>query len=417
MPAGIVTSDVLNYSGMLFNKGNTRTPFSSMIAANAKQTNHVEFVTGQEYATEGGAQPAISETASLTAPAASHVTRSQKTNVTQIFQETVGDSYAKQSNMGTLSGLNAAGQQANPISEIDFQVAAKMDKIARDIEYTFIRGVYNKAAASTEINKTRGMLAAITSNLMDLDGRPLTLWDVADLMKLVYEANGTLNGLVLWMDAVSMYQLNADAQANDLTIVPAARDMNGIKLSSVLTPLGLVNLYLGEFLPAGTIGLFNPAVIGRIEQPVPGKGNFFRELMAKTGAGDTYQIYGQLGLDHGPVKPKSGKKVYIETAVPTAEVLPLLSGVVLSGNVQVNDETDALAVTYTGTPASAATLAYQWQVAATALGTYSDISGATSATVTPLVANVGKFLRCKVTASGTAAGVVYSNSIAIIAAA
>ena len=130
---------VLNYSGMLFNKGNTRTPLSSIIGSRAKTTNHVEFVTGQEYSSAGGTQPAISETASLTAPDATVVTRTQKTNVTQIFQETVGVSYAKMSNMGTLSGVNIENQQANPINELDFQVGAKIQKIARDMEFTFIR--------------------------------------------------------------------------------------------------------------------------------------------------------------------------------------------------------------------------------------------------------------------------------------
>ena len=47
---------VLNYSGMLFNKGNTRTPLSSIIGGRAKTTNHVEFVTGQEFTSGGGAQ-------------------------------------------------------------------------------------------------------------------------------------------------------------------------------------------------------------------------------------------------------------------------------------------------------------------------------------------------------------------------
>ena len=87
---------VLNYSGMLFNKGNIRTPLSSIIGSRAKTTNHVEFVTGQEYSSAGGAQPAISETASLTAPDATVVTRTQKTNVTQIFQETVGGRFLRQ---------------------------------------------------------------------------------------------------------------------------------------------------------------------------------------------------------------------------------------------------------------------------------------------------------------------------------
>ena len=53
---------VLNYSGMLFNKGNTRTPLSAAIGGRVKTTNHVEFVTGQEYTGGGtGSQPAISE--------------------------------------------------------------------------------------------------------------------------------------------------------------------------------------------------------------------------------------------------------------------------------------------------------------------------------------------------------------------
>ena len=103
---------VLNYSGMLFNKGNTRTPLSTIIGGKAKITNSVEFVTGQEYTAGGdGSQPSISETASLTAPTPSVTTREQKTNVTQIFHESVGVSYAKESNMGTLSGANIANQQ------------------------------------------------------------------------------------------------------------------------------------------------------------------------------------------------------------------------------------------------------------------------------------------------------------------
>ena len=43
-----------NYSGLLFNKGNTRTPFSSMIGGKTKYTDHVEFAVGQEYTTDGG---------------------------------------------------------------------------------------------------------------------------------------------------------------------------------------------------------------------------------------------------------------------------------------------------------------------------------------------------------------------------
>lgn len=291
---------VLNYSGMLFNKGNTRCPLSSIIGGRAKTTNHVEFVTGQEYTTGGGEQPAISETASLTAPEASVITRTQKTNVTQIFMEAVGISYAKQSNMGTLSGLNVSNQQANPINELDFQVAAKMQKVNRDIEFTFIRGTFNKATSDATINKTRGLVEAITTNTKAMSSKPLGLWDIADMVKKIYGANAPTDGLCLWCDAVTLFQVNADAVQNGLTVVPAAREINGISLSSVVTPIGVVYLYLGECLPAGTALLLNLNVIAPVYQPVPGKGNFFLEPLAKVGAGEKYQLFGQIGLDHGP---------------------------------------------------------------------------------------------------------------------
>lgn len=316
---------VLNYSGMLFNKGNTRTPLSSVIGGRAKNTNHVEFVVGQNYTTGGGSQPAISETASLTAPDASVVTRSQETNVTQIFQESVGVSYAKQSNMGTLSGVNIANQTANPINELDFQVAAKMQKIARDIEYTFINGVYNKATTDATINKTRGLVSAISTNTKAMSNKPLGLWDIADMVKKVYESNAPTTGLCLWCDAITLFQINADAVQNGLTVIPAAREINGIALSSVVTPIGVVYLYLGECLPEGTALLLNLDVIAPVNQPTPGKGNFFLEELSKVGAGTKYQIFGQLGLDYGPewyhgkftgiantfTKPEYSRSVYV----------------------------------------------------------------------------------------------------------
>lgn len=292
---------VLNYSGMLFNKGNTRTPLSTMIAGRAKTTDHVEYVVGQYYDGGGaGEQPSISETASLTAPDATVVTRKQMTNVTQIFQESVGVSYAKRSNMGTLAGVNIANQVANPMNELDMQVGVKLQKIARDIEYTFINGVYQKATTDAQANKTRGLVNAITTNVTAMGDNTLGLWDIADMLKKIYESNAPTDGLVLWCDAITMFQINNDAMRNHLTVVPASREINGIALSSVVTPLGVVYLYLGECLPAGTALMLNLDVIAPVHQPVPDKGNFFLEPLAKVGAGEKYQIFGQIGLDEGP---------------------------------------------------------------------------------------------------------------------
>lgn len=289
-----------NFSGMLFNKGNTKTPFSTMIGAHRKFTNHTEFVTGQEYETAEGSQPNISEAESLTAPDASVLKRDQKTNVTQIFQESVGISYGKMSNMGTLSGINVAGQQANPVSEEDFQIAAKMAKIGQDIEYTFLNGKYQKSTGDNVPNKSRGLLNAIESNIVDADGKMLSFMLLCEAMKCIDDSNGDTTNLVVGLDSTGRLQLNADAAANGLTIVSAGRDINGIAVDQVLTPLGTVYLKTLKYLPTGTVALFDPSIMAPVEQIVPKKGNFFLEELAKVGAGTKKQIFGQIGLDHGP---------------------------------------------------------------------------------------------------------------------
>jgi len=305
-----------NFSGLLFAKGQQATPLSTMIGARPLYTNHVEFTCGQEFATEKGSQPAISENASLTAPTPSVVTRSQLTNVTQIFMESVSISYAKQSNMGTLSGINVAAQTPNPLDELSFQVERRMAKIAQDIEYTFMNGVYNKATTDDEVNKSRGLLTAITSNVLDVNSKQLSYWLVAEGLKCIHDQGARTDNIVLGVDATTLLQLNLDAQKNNLTIVPEGRDVNGLKIQTVVTPLGMVGVALMDTLPAGTAVLFNPAIMAPVYQPVPNKGNFFLEPISKKGAGETYQIFGQVGLDHGP-EWMSAKFTNISTSLPS----------------------------------------------------------------------------------------------------
>ena len=292
---------------MLFNKGNTRTPFLSMIGGKTAYTNSVEFILGQEYASEDGDIPSISENASLTAPEASYITRNQNTNVTQIFMDAVAISYAKKSNMGTLAGANLDGQTANPQNELDFQVANKMRKLARGIEKTFIQGTYNKATKDSEVNKTRGMNQAIVTNVISAESgsgankknAPLDIWLVNDLVQKMRDNGADISNLVLWLDTVSLNQLNGSALESGVEMGKAYESEYGIQLRDLLLPIGKVRISLGEFIPEGTVFAFNFDAIRPIEQPVPEKGNFFLEPLAKTGAGEKYQLFGQIGLDYG----------------------------------------------------------------------------------------------------------------------
>lgn len=314
MANGIATSFATpNYSGLLFQKGRLATPFSTMLAGKTRYVNHVKFSTGVEHNVVAGEIPNYSENASLSAPEAKTYGRSQKHNVTQIFMESFGVSDAKESNMGTLSGLNVAGQQANPASELDFQAGKAMQKMALDIELTFMQGTFNEATNDDEVNKTRGMVAAIESNVIDLAGRAISIWDVADMLVKIKNAGGVTQGLILWCDSTTKFQFSAEAAANGFNVINQARNVNGLNITRVETPAGAVDLYEGVYLPEGTALLLNFDVIAPVEQPVPGKGNFYLKELPTRGFGTEYGVFGQIGLDHGP-EWMHGKFVNIKTS-------------------------------------------------------------------------------------------------------
>lgn len=288
-----------NYSGALYTKSNTATPFLNLIGA-PRYTNSVEFVTNQEYTLGTPSQPNISESDSLTAPAASNVGRTQATNVTQIFQRTIAVSYAKESNMGTLAGVNIAGQNANPASELQFQVAAAMAQNKNDIEYTFINGAYNKAKSDTEANKTRGILEAIVTNDVSESGAisASTIKSVLkSFFKSVYDANTDIDNYVLLVNSAIKAAISEAYEGT--RYIEAGTTLGGVNVTTLMTDFGMINIALARTMPQDTALLFNPAVCHAVEQITPGKGNFFLEELAKTGAASQYQLFGQIGLDYG----------------------------------------------------------------------------------------------------------------------
>lgn len=365
MANGAATSFVsLNFSGALFAHGKSDTPFSTIIGSQPKYSNSVEFTCGQAFTVERGEQPSISENASMTAPTPETTLREQLTNVTQIFQKSVAVSYGKMSNMGTMSGINVAGQQPNPLDELTYQVARRMEKIALDIEYTFINGVYVKAANDSTANQTRGIVPAIATNVIDMENKPLTYWLVAEGIKLISDQGGRTDRLILGVNSTTMLQLNKDASRNNMTLVPNGRNINGLAINTILTPLGEVGLLLLNDLPAGTAILFDPNIISPVFQPVPGKGNFFLEELAKVGAGASYQIFGQAGLDHGP-EWLSAKFTNISQATPgDDERTPKVTldkstaEVAVSGTVTLNATTipNGATVTWTSSDSTKATV-------------------------------------------------------------
>ncbi|HWB35809.1 MAG TPA: DUF5309 family protein, partial [Rugosimonospora sp.] len=157
------TYNLPNYTGELFALTPADTPFLSAIGglSGGRQATSTEFEwetfdladAGQNVALEGADAPTLSGRV-----------RANVTNVCQIQQYAVGVSYTKQAAYGLKSGSNNA--EPNPVNnELDWQVQQKLKEAARDTNWSFLNGSYTKPSDNTTKRQTRGLLAAITTNL------------------------------------------------------------------------------------------------------------------------------------------------------------------------------------------------------------------------------------------------------------
>lgn len=287
-----------NYAGDLFTADLVSNPFLSMIGGmnGGLQTQNFEFAVDSEYVQEAASQPAITETASLTAPTAISYVRGQNKNVTQIFQEKVSISYVKQSNQARLSGINTTGAQNNVISEKDFQIAKALEKIARDVEYTCLNGAYVLSGNAGQANKTRGMIATVSTNAVAAGSAALS----KALMDALFLAMFT-NGAVFKNSVIFCGGFQKQKLSNIYGYAPSDRNVGGLNIKQIETDFGNIGVAdPHRFMPTGTLLVADMSVVYPVFQPVPDKGNFFYEELAKAGAAEEGQIFGQFGLAHGP---------------------------------------------------------------------------------------------------------------------
>lgn len=300
---GVGTSwNLPNYAGELFTADSSQTPLLSMIGGltGGRQTTSSEFPTAVLFDYPEAAQPEISESESVTAPASSLIVREQETNVVQIHQEVINLTYMKMSNSGNMSGLNSTA--ANSVDdEKAFQINHKLVKIARDVEHSFLNGVFNKATSATDANKTRGLIELTKSGTtIDAEGGVLTKSMLDSLYRQMAEAGAYFDNMVMFLPAYQK-QMITDIYANQFNATMGTREtIGGVNVMQIETDFFKMGVVWDRFMPKDTILIADVAHIAPVFQAVPEKGVIFEEQLAKTGASDMIQIYSQIGLAHGP---------------------------------------------------------------------------------------------------------------------
>jgi hypothetical protein len=293
-----------NYTGELYLIGANQTPFLNMIGGlqggAIRTVADFQFPLAQPWALEAAAQPAVTETTSLTAPDPWTYVRGQDVNTVQIFHRAVTISYAKQAVTGQVTAdattnlTDITGMQ--PVqNEKDFQIAAHMRQIALNSEYTFLNGTYQQATNAGVAAKCRGIITAATTNTVAAGSTDLSKPLIDQLLRTM-AANGSefVNPVVL----VNAFQKQ---QLSDIYgYAPQDRNVGGYNINQIETDFAILGVVWAPQVPTSTLLIADLAVCSPVFLPVPEKGVLFYEELSKTGAAEKGQIYGHIGLDYGP---------------------------------------------------------------------------------------------------------------------
>lgn len=296
------TFNLPNYTGELFSVAPSDTPFLSAIGGlgAGKSTTSVEFEWQTEDLETTSANNAKVEGAA--APTASEVSRSNVTNVVEIHQEAIEVSYTKQAATGLHNGIN--NEASNPVrDELSHQTMLKLKKIAVDVEKSFLSGVYAKPGTNATPRTTRGVVTAITTNVFANAGTPraLTKAIVDNALRDMFTNGAPLDeNTVFMVGAAQKVNLSNVYNAGNLNVATSSRNIGGVAIDTLITDFGTFGIMTNRWYPTGQIGIVNLGVCAPVFLNVPGKGHLFVEPLAKTGASEKYQIYGEIGLEYGP---------------------------------------------------------------------------------------------------------------------
>jgi hypothetical protein len=311
-----------NYTGELFSLTPEDTPLLSAIGGltGGQESNGNIYHTWQYYDLRAGASDR-QRLEGADAPTAEARVRASAKNVLEIHQEAFDVSYTKLAAIGLIDAVstgNTSGgafQGANPVTdELDWQIAQGIKSKALDIENTFLNGTFNDPSDNNTARRTRGLREAITTNVVDANDANITTegylsGKVLDLMQEVWENGGIKEAETRTI--ICNASVKRELTREFITAkgyAEASRNVGGVSVQTFETDFGNCNIMLNRHCPTDELIVTSLEDLAPVFLNIPGKGHFFVEPLAKTGAANRVQLYGEIGLKYGNEK-KHGKLI------------------------------------------------------------------------------------------------------------
>lgn len=287
-----------NYHGELFLSGRTETPFLSSIGGifgGVKTVSSTEFEWGA-YDLRA-ASDARQRLEGADAPTAEERVRTNVKNVLEIHQEAVDISYTRQGTQSTFAGVNAGIDNA-VADELSWQLDLQVKQVGRDVNQSFLTSTYNLPTDNTTARKTRGLLPAITTNVTTAVGA-LTKAKIDTAMQSAWIAGGLRADGARTAFCGPLVKIALTNLYIGTTYREESRNEGGIAITRIITDFGPLDIVLDPNMPAGVLLLASLDACKPVALEHPTKGVFFAEPLAKVGASERVQLYGEFGLEYG----------------------------------------------------------------------------------------------------------------------
>lgn len=285
----------------------------------------------------------------------------QRLGVTEIHHHSIGVTYTRQATRSQIGAGGAArtgalAPSSDPIVEamgspLLGAINQKLKKVGRDLQKTVLYGQYlnpETQAAGSEtggfggtwdkatVRKAQGIFdyllygAGKTSATALVPGADITAAMIAAAGAADTEdpfrglSGDVAGGSVSWRDLlnallISMFESDVEAPmatpvlwmnggtkvalskeyTNNFGLADRSRTVGGVNIETIITDFGTFGVALDRYLPKNAILCADMSYINPVNLPGP-KGNFYTEPLAKTGAYDRIQLYGEIGFEYGP---------------------------------------------------------------------------------------------------------------------
>ncbi len=91
----------------------------------------------------------------------------------------------------------------------------------------------------------------------------------------------------------------ATAYSSSAGLLAGTRNVGGVDMNTLVTDFGTLNIVVDRALPDDAVAVVSLEQVDPVFLSIPGKGVLFEEELAKTGASEKSQIYGEVGLKYG----------------------------------------------------------------------------------------------------------------------